>query len=143
MDEPRSTGRRRALRVLAAGFAVTVLPGGCAPGEPPVEAAGPSEALVPLAELEGGARAKVTLRGRPVEVRLVGGEPVATSLRCTHWGCDVHWDGDARRYRCACHDGVFDADGRPLFGPVTKPLRRYPAERRADGVLVRVPGDGA
>jgi len=138
MEPLPSPGRRRALRVLACGALLAALPAACGrrPGPP---AAGPARAVVPLAALDGGARVRVTLLGRPVEVRREGDAVVATSLRCTHWGCDVRWDAASSRYLCACHDGVLDAEGRPMLGPVTKPLVRYPAAVEGDSVVVRAP----
>lgn len=139
MEPLPSPGRRRALRALASGALLAGLPSACARRAEPPAAAGPTRAAVPVAALDGGARVRVRLLGRPVEVRREAGAVVATSLRCTHWGCDVRWDAASSRYLCACHDGAFDAEGRPLLGPVTKPLERFPAAVEGDSVVVRAP----
>ena len=32
------------------------------------------------------------------------------SATCTHLGCQVLWDGEAKKFRCPCHGGVYDAE---------------------------------
>jgi Rieske Fe-S protein len=64
----------------------------------------------------------------------------AFSATCTHLGCQVIWDGGAKRFRCPCHGGAYDAKGAVLEGPPPRPLQAI--EARIDGtsetVLVRV-----
>ncbi|MHC4954271.1 MAG: QcrA and Rieske domain-containing protein [Planctomycetota bacterium] len=61
-----------------------------------------------------------------------GEEVVAFDARCTHLGCTVRFlEGE---FRCPCHKGVFDADGRPLSGPVQTPLHEMDVRIR-DGVV--------
>ena len=49
----------------------------------------------------------------------------ARSLLCTHFGCRVVWEpARGQRYRCPCHQGWFDADGRPVAGPPTAAAAR-------------------
>ena len=69
------------------------------------------------------------------------GEQVrAFSATCTHLGCQVLWDAEAKHFRCPCHGGVYDAEGKVLEGPPPRPLDAI--EARVDGaddsVLVRV-----
>jgi cytochrome b6-f complex iron-sulfur subunit len=47
----------------------------------------------------------------------------ARSLLCTHQGCNVRWVEEQDCYVCPCHDGRFDAQGRPVYGPPREPLR--------------------
>ncbi len=44
------------------------------------------------------------------------------SSTCTHLACNVVWREDEGVFQCPCHSGRFDADGRPIAGPPTKPL---------------------
>ncbi len=43
---------------------------------------------------------------------------------CTHLGCRVVWDDGAREYRCPCHGGAYDREGRVVAGPPPRPLDR-------------------
>jgi Rieske Fe-S protein len=49
---------------------------------------------------------------------------------CTHLNCTVHYQEEKDRILCACHDGVFDTNGRVLSGPPTEPLREVYAARK-------------
>ena len=64
----------------------------------------------------------------------------ALSATCTHLGCQVQWTAVDRRFRCPCHGGVFDADGRVLAGPPPRPLDRVDArlDPSTGAVLVRL-----
>ena len=46
----------------------------------------------------------------------------AVSLRCTHLGCLVRWNGAERSWDCPCHGSRFDVDGSVLEGPAVNPL---------------------
>jgi Rieske Fe-S protein len=75
-------------------------------------------------------------RGKPIMiVRGEGEQFTALSLRCTHAGCTVGWDGEARRFQCPCHGSRFAADGGVLKGPARRPLTGYPV--RFDGQTLR------
>jgi len=62
------------------------------------------------------------------------GPPVVLSARCTHLGCQVRWDAPAGEFRCPCHGGRFDREGRCLGGPPPLPLPRLESDVR-DGIL--------
>ena len=32
------------------------------------------------------------------------------SATCTHLGCQVLWDGEAKKFKCPCHGGVYDVE---------------------------------
>ncbi len=53
------------------------------------------------------------------------GEIIAINATCTHLGCIVSWDDDAQIFKCPCHDGRYDADGKVISGPPPAPLRRH------------------
>jgi len=48
----------------------------------------------------------------------------ALSAICQHLGCRVHWDAGEKHFKCPCHGGVYDRDGRVLAGPPPRPLER-------------------
>jgi len=64
----------------------------------------------------------------------------ALSATCTHLGCQVRWDAASTKFRCPCHGGVFDVDGRVVEGPPPRPLGRVDAriDTAGDDVLVRL-----
>ena len=58
-----------------------------------------------------------------------GGDFIALSSVCPHLGCQVHWELQNERFFCPCHNGAFDASGRPTEGPpgdAGQALSRYP-----------------
>ena len=50
------------------------------------------------------------------------GQVHAVSLRCTHLGCLLRFNGAERSWDCPCHGSRFDVDGAVLEGPAVKPL---------------------
>ena len=44
------------------------------------------------------------------------------SSTCTHLSCNVIWQEEEEVFLCPCHAGRFDASGRNIAGPPTKPL---------------------
>lgn len=48
----------------------------------------------------------------------------AVSLRCTHLGCLLRFNGAERSWDCPCHGSRFDVDGSVLEGPAVRPLPR-------------------
>ena len=48
----------------------------------------------------------------------------AVSLRCTHLGCLLRFNGAERSWDCPCHGSRFDVDGSVLEGPAVRPLGR-------------------
>jgi cytochrome b6-f complex iron-sulfur subunit len=69
-------------------------------------------------------------------LRVAETEILAVSAICTHLRCVLKWRRDAGLFQCPCHEGSFDRAGNPLSGPPKKPLRQYPAEVRADEIIV-------
>jgi Rieske Fe-S protein len=64
----------------------------------------------------------------------------ALSATCTHLGCQVRWDGEAKRFLCPCHGGAYDAQGRVVQGPPPRPLDTIEVrvDATSDSVLVKV-----
>jgi Rieske Fe-S protein len=88
-----------------------------------------------LGDLPQG-RTVVEHLGQPIELTRDGPRVTARSLLCSHWGCRVEWRPDLGHYRCFCHEGTFDALGRPRSGPPTQPLRPVSVELVAGAVRV-------
>jgi len=44
----------------------------------------------------------------------------AWSTKCPHLGCKVHWEPGQDRFRCPCHEGIFDKNGKAISGPPAK-----------------------
>jgi Rieske Fe-S protein len=91
---------------------------------------------VPLDALAGGVPHRVAYGDIPVEVRAVGDRITAHVLLCTHMGCVVRWTDELGAYRCVCHDGRFDAEGRPIQGFPSRPLARLSVRRDGREVVV-------
>lgn len=51
----------------------------------------------------------------------------ACSAICTHKGCEVEYDGNAKEWSCPCHGSRFALDGRVTNGPAKKPLEQFKA----------------
>jgi Rieske Fe-S protein len=50
---------------------------------------------------------------------------VAISAACMHLGCIVTWDENSKIFKCPCHDGRYDEEGRVISGPPPAPLKRH------------------
>ncbi len=88
------------------------------------ETAGPL--TVTVAELPLDRRVRLEHDGRTVEVTRTAGGVTARSLLCTHQGCNVRWIENEQIYFCPCHDGRFNAQGQPIYGPPRESLRELP-----------------
>jgi ubiquinol-cytochrome c reductase iron-sulfur subunit len=101
---------------------------------PSVLAAGFTKVDLAKMELVPGKPQTVTWRGKPIFILektsdmekwdgdLVLGDKrytVAIGL-CTHLGCIPAWK--KTKWKCACHGGEFDINGKQTFGPPPKPL---------------------
>jgi Rieske Fe-S protein len=60
-----------------------------------------------------------------------GERVTALSSTCTHLGCRVSWDSEAKQLKCPCHGGVYDRTGAVIAGPPPAPLA--PIATRVDG----------
>jgi cytochrome b6-f complex iron-sulfur subunit len=104
----------------------------------------PSEGRVKCGSLSslsvGAARFVRHGAGPLLVVRASDDQVQAFSAICTHLRCVLEWDAETRTIRCPCHAGRFDRRGNVLSGPPTRPLRQYPAEVRADEIVVRLLG---
>ena len=68
------------------------------------------------------------------------GDAAVTALdpTCTHLGCRVSWDAEARELRCPCHGGTFDRSGAVKSGPPPAPLATLATRIESDQVMVEL-----
>ena len=64
------------------------------------------------------------------------GKLKAFSASCTHLGCTVQYRGDMQKIWCACHNGMYDLNGRNISGPPPRPLTEYKVAVKGDQVMV-------
>jgi len=69
-------------------------------------------------------------------IRLPDGEYRALTAVCTHLGCTVQYRASHQDIWCACHNGVYDLQGRNVSGPPPRPLDRYAVQIAGDAILV-------
>jgi Rieske Fe-S protein len=70
------------------------------------------------------------------------GQYHALSATCTHLGCTVQYRGDLHEIWCACHNGLYDLNGRNISGPPPRPLQVYQVHVRGDQIVVTRNRDG-
>ena len=75
-------------------------------------------------------------QGRFYLVRLPEGGFLALHATCTHLGCTVPWDEQARRFVCPCHASLFDIRGDVLSPPAPRALDLFPVRIENDVVKV-------
>ncbi len=77
---------------------------------------------------------QVEINGRTVHISTSRDRLAALDLRCTHGNCTVRYAPTQQQFVCPCHGGVFDAEGRVISGPPTKPLAQVPL-RCEEGIV--------
>jgi Rieske Fe-S protein len=66
------------------------------------------------------------------------GKAQVFSSTCTHLACNVIWQDATGTFECPCHSGKFDAEGRPIAGPPTRPLKALEYTLEADLLKVHM-----
>ena len=75
---------------------------------------------------------------RQVVFLVKSGERVtALSSTCTHLGCRVSWDSEAKHLKCPCHGGVYDRTGAVIAGPPPAPLATLTTRVDGDQVFIQ------
>ena len=64
------------------------------------------------------------------------GEYRAMSATCTHLSCTVQYRSDLRQVWCACHNGMYDLNGRNVSGPPPRPLDAFQVHVRGDEIVI-------
>lgn len=65
------------------------------------------------------------------------GQYHAMSAVCTHLGCTVQYRSDLHNVWCACHNGMYDLNGRNISGPPPRPLENYDVFVKGDEIYVQ------
>lgn len=63
------------------------------------------------------------------------GEYRALSAVCTHLSCTVQYRNDLHQIWCACHNGLYDLNGRNISGPPPRPLEAFQVHVRGDEIV--------
>ncbi len=142
--EKVNEGRRRLLRLLASvagvstvGIIATPVIGYLIPTEASSSAAGGKVAVASPAQIPPGAGKVVAVGSKPAIVVNVDGTYKAYSAICTHLGCIVAYDPNARAIVCPCHDGHFSpANGSVISGPPPAPLPSLTVTVEGDKIMV-------
>ena len=80
----------------------------------------------------------VPFAGKPVILfRTAAGELKALTATCTHLACTVQFRGDRSDIWCACHNGVYDANGTNISGPPPRPLTKLDVAVRGEKIVIR------
>ena len=69
-------------------------------------------------------------------VHTADGEWKAFFATCTHLNCTVQYRDDLRQIWCACHNGLYDLEGRNVSGPPPRPLESYEVHVQGEDVVV-------
>ena len=70
-------------------------------------------------------------------IRTADGTYRAMSATCTHLSCTVQYRDDLRQVWCACHNGMYDLNGRNISGPPPRPLEGFEVQVRGEEIFVR------
>jgi Rieske Fe-S protein len=87
-------------------------------------------------ELDGGganAKGNVTYSGYAVKH---AGKTTFFAVTCSHLGCSVNFNKDAKRFECPCHGSRFSLEGQVIHGPALFPLSHLKVTEQADSLLV-------
>ena len=90
-----------------------------------------------LAELKPNSAKIFRFGSRPgLLIMSADGTYRALSATCTHLGCTVQYRSDLRQIWCACHNGIYDLNGRNVSGPPPRPLDVFDVHSRGDEIVV-------
>jgi Rieske Fe-S protein len=69
-------------------------------------------------------------------VKTPAGDLRAFSAVCTHLNCTVQYRDDRQDVWCACHNGVYDLNGKNVSGPPPRPLEPYKVFVKGEQIVV-------
>jgi len=99
----------------------------------------PMSSLEKIAKIEG--HMVLELKGRAVYlVRLSKKKVGAYSAICSHEKkCIVSYTPERKQFDCHCHKSSFNLKGKPLGGPATEPLERFPTAIKGEKLIIKLP----
>jgi len=62
------------------------------------------------------------------------------AMNCSHLGCSVALNQDAKSFDCPCHGSRFHLDGTVLHGPAASPLSHLTWTQGADAKTIEIDG---
>lgn len=68
-------------------------------------------------------------------IRTANDEYKAISAVCTHLSCTVQYREDLHQVWCACHNGLYDAEGRNISGPPPRPLEVFDVHVQGEDII--------
>ncbi|MFC2102870.1 ubiquinol-cytochrome c reductase iron-sulfur subunit [Bacteroidota bacterium] len=69
-------------------------------------------------------------------VKTAEGNFIALAATCTHLDCIVQYKEDTKQIWCACHNGIYDLNGRNVAGPPPRPLENYLVKIINDEIII-------
>ena len=87
-------------------------------------------------ELDGGganAKNNVSFGGYAVKS---GSEVFFYAVTCSHLGCSINFNSDAKRFECPCHGSMFNLRGQVIHGPAIFPLSHLGVKQEGDDLLI-------
>ena len=69
-----------------------------------------------------------------------GGKIDVLAINCSHLGCSVALNSDAKSFDCPCHGSRFHLDGTVLHGPAAFPLSHLTWKQGNDAKTIQVDG---
>jgi Rieske Fe-S protein len=69
-----------------------------------------------------------------------GGNVAVFAQNCSHLGCSINFNQDARTFDCPCHGSRFHLDGTVLHGPAANPLSHLSWKQGDSPTTIEVEG---
>lgn len=85
-------------------------------------------------------QSKMVMYGR-IPALLIKPEDPSSELKvfvatCTHFDCTVGYRDEEQDIYCACHEGIYDLDGKVVAGPPPKPLAQFFKKFKGDKLVI-------
>ncbi|MFC2084586.1 ubiquinol-cytochrome c reductase iron-sulfur subunit [Bacteroidota bacterium] len=75
-------------------------------------------------------------RNPVILIKSESGDFKAFDATCTHLDCIVQYRTDLMQIWCACHNGIYDLNGKNVSGPPPKPLSEYFVKVINDEIII-------